>query len=180
MRGVNDMIEDILRREGGYVDHPADRGGPTKFGVTLKTYGAWLGRTVSAADVQGMTEAEAREIYACNYYHTPRIDTLPEAIQPFAFDCAINHGPRNAIKLLQRTVNTAGFGPCDVDGALGPDTRLRLAEADSAMGSFFLSALVHERLALYEAIVARDPSQAAFLKGWCRRAEEFLPDGEVA
>lgn len=174
MTTIEEMISDILRREGGYVDHPADRGGPTKYGVTLATYGRWLGRAATSADVQAMTEDEAREIYARDYYHAPRLGLLPEDIQPLAFDCAINHGPRNAIKLVQRTLNKAGFGPCDVDGACGPDTAHRARAALSAMGGLFVNAIVHERVALYEAIVARDPSQAVFLRGWRVRAFEFL------
>lgn len=177
MQSVDEMISDILRREGGYVDHPADRGGPTKYGITQATYGTWLGRPATIADVQAITEDEAREIYARNYYHTPRLSLLPEEIQPLVFDCSINHGPRNAVRLVQRTLNKAGFGPCDVDGALGPDSARRAAGAQAAMGALFANAIVQERVALYEAIVARDPSQSVFLNGWKRRAESFLVGG---
>jgi lysozyme family protein len=29
-------LKSILRREGGFVDHPADRGGATNFGITVR------------------------------------------------------------------------------------------------------------------------------------------------
>jgi hypothetical protein len=31
---VDTLIDEVISREGGYVDHPADRGGPTMFGIT--------------------------------------------------------------------------------------------------------------------------------------------------
>ena len=37
MKHIDAMITDVIRREGGYVNHPADKGGPTKYGITHKT-----------------------------------------------------------------------------------------------------------------------------------------------
>lgn len=33
----DEIFAAILSREGGYVDHPDDRGGPTHWGITLTT-----------------------------------------------------------------------------------------------------------------------------------------------
>lgn len=173
MKTVDGLIDDILRREGGFVNHPADRGGPTKFGVTQKTLSAWLGRAATVDDVRGLDEAAAREIYERNYYRAPRLDTLPEPIQPFVFDCSINHGPRRALMFVQGVVNEAGFGPVDVDGTLGPQTRQAAETAAAEMGPYFLNALVEERKAFYARLIAGDSSQAVFERGWMARAEEF-------
>jgi lysozyme family protein len=173
------MIDDILRREGGYVDHPADRGGPTKYGITQKTLSAYIGRAALVSEVQTLSEAVAREIYERNYYVAPRIDRLPEAIQPFIFDCAVNHGPRRAIKFVQSVCNQAGCTPTlSVDGAMGPNTRKAAEWANREMGPTLLSALLEERRNFYRLIVAQRPSQEVFLTGWMNRVNEF--ETEVA
>ena len=169
---VSDLIDEVLRKEGGYVNHPADRGGPTKFGITQRTLSTWLGRPVSAEEVRTLDVDTAREIYEQNYYTAPRIDTLPEEIQPLVFDCAVNHGPRRAISFVQRVINEAGFGPIDIDGTLGPQTRAAAEVAQQEMEGFFCNAIVEERLTFYETL-ALDRSQAPFIRGWRARAESF-------
>jgi lysozyme family protein len=179
MHTVQEMIDGILRREGGYVDHPADRGGPTKFGITQKTLSAYIGRSALESEVKSLSEEVAREIYERNYYIAPRIDRLPEAIQPFIFDCAVNHGPRRAIKFVQRVCNQAGYTPpLSVDGAMGPNTRKAAEWADREMDTEFLPALLEERRNFYRLIVKQRPSQEVFLAGWMNRVDEF--EREVA
>ena len=63
----DDIIAAIIRREGGFVDHAADRGGPTKYGITLAVLAAWRGKAVYGADVQALTQEEARRIYQAHY-----------------------------------------------------------------------------------------------------------------
>jgi len=173
------MIDDILRREGGYVNHPADRGGPTKFGITLKTLSAYLGRIVSASDVEALDEATAREIYERNYFYGPHIDQLPELIQPFIFDCAVNHGPSRAIKFVQKVCNQEGYmPPLDEDGGMGSKTRTTAQTAAAEMGDGLLKALLEERRRFFQALVDKDPSQKVFLAGWMNRVKEF--DTEIA
>ena len=69
MNPIDTILDEIIRREGGYVNHPADRGGPTNFGITAQTLGSWrkLGRPATAAEVQALTETEARAIYRQQY-----------------------------------------------------------------------------------------------------------------
>ena len=171
---MQDPIDIILKHEGGFVNHKADKGGPTNFGITQRTYSNYLGRKASISDVRNMSEDTAREIYERSYLTGPRIHTLPDPVpQTLVLDMAINHGPRNGIKMMQRVVNSAGFGPISVDGVIGPMSRKAVENAVDAMGNEFQNALVEERIRFFHRIVARNSSQKVFLKGWLRRAESF-------
>jgi len=176
MPSVDQMIDDIVRREGGFVDHPLDRGGATKFGITQKTLSRYLGRAATVDDVRHLSRDLAHQIYEQSYFLGPGMQRLPELIQPFVFDSAVNHGPRRAIKFVQNVCNDAGFGPIDVDGAVGPQTVAAARRAADAMGQVFLEALVEERRNFYHLIVENDPSQAVFLQGWLNRVAEFEPE----
>jgi lysozyme family protein len=185
---IDTMIDDVIRREGGFVDHPADRGGPTKFGITQATLGRYCGRQVTAAEVAALSLDQARHIYRRDYYLGPRLDQLPTRIQPFVFDSAVNHGPAQAIRFVQRICSQAGFGApraagpdaggLTVDGICGPKTVRAAHDADWAMKDWLLAALIEERRCLYHAIVERDPSQSVFLDGWLARLREFEPGVE--
>jgi lysozyme family protein len=170
---IEGMIDDILRREGGFVHHPADRGGPTNRGITQRTLSAYLGRAATVEEAQSLSAALAAEIYRRDYFLAPRLDGLPERIQPFVFDSAVNHGARRAVRLVQQVCEAAGFGPISLDGICGPQTRRVTAEAERAMGDWLVAALVEERRNLYREIVANDPSQRVFLDGWMNRVAEF-------
>lgn len=172
-QSVESMISDIIRREGGFVDHPADRGGPTCYGITHKTLARYLGRAVTREDVQTVSRELAAEIYRRAYYLEPRIDALPVNVRAFLFDCAVNHGPRRAVKFLQQVLNAAGFGQLGIDGLAGPMTRRQAKKAAETMGPWLLAALSEERRMFYRIIVERDPSQQVFLKGWMNRVAEF-------
>jgi lysozyme family protein len=172
-RSVEQMIDDVIRREGGYVDHPQDRGGPTRFGITQATLSRHLGRPASAEEVRGLERTVAAEIYRREYYAKPGLDTLPERIQPFTFDAAVNHGPSRAIRFVQQVCTDAGYGPLAIDGACGPLTGRVAAAAERAMADWLLAALVEERRSFYYALVARDPAQRVFLDGWLNRLAEF-------
>jgi lysozyme family protein len=170
---VEQMIDDVIRREGGFVNHPQDRGGPTNFGITQEALSRYLGRPASIDDVRRLSRMRAREIYRRDYFERPRIDQLPQRIQPFVFDAAVNHGPGRAIRFVQQVCDAAGFGPLTLDGQCGPRTRQAAAAADRAMGDWLLAALVEERRNFYLALVERDPGQRVFLRGWLNRLAEF-------
>lgn len=167
------MIADVIRREGGYVDNPADRGGPTNMGITRQALATWRGTPVTADDVRELTREEAASIYRTRYYEQPNIDILHERIRPELFDMSVNHGPANAVRMLQQVLNEAGFGPLQVDGLIGPRTIDAATRAEQAMGDYLVNALVDERLFFYRRLVARRPSQRVFLRGWVKRAEQF-------
>jgi hypothetical protein len=172
-RGVDLMIDDILQREGGFVNHPNDRGGPTNFGITMRTLAAWRSPSrVDVPEVRNLRIDEARKIYRSNYFAHPKIDQLPALIQPVMFDMSINHGPAAAIKLLQQVLNDKGRA-CDIDGGIGEETLQSAEAACKALGKDLVNALVTKRIALFQQIVAGDESQRVFLAGWLNRANEF-------
>ena len=171
-RSVDELLDEVIAREGGFVHHPADRGGPTKFGITQRTLSAWLGRPATVDEVWRLDEETAREIYVSRYLAGPRIDTLPPEIVGQAFDMAVNHGPRRAMRILQEVLGLAGWA-VDVDGVIGPQTRKAAFEAQEAMGPFLSNAIADQRANFYRRLVDADPSQRAFLRGWLNRAEAF-------
>jgi lysozyme family protein len=183
---VDEIIAEILRHEGGYVDHPADPGGATNHGVSLR-YARGIGLDldgdgdVDADDIRLVTPAVAAALYRRDFLEQPRIDLLPARLWPILFDWAVNSGPPRAIMGLQRVMNVArvhglGYPPLVEDGVIGPATRRAAIMADATMGRGLVNALVEERIAFYRGLVARDPDKGVFLKGWIRRAEAFRED----
>jgi len=168
------QIDRVIDREAGYIDHPADRGGPTKYGITLKTLENWLGRACTAQDVQALGKSVAHEIYYSWYYIKPGINGLPGLIQPLMLDMAVNHGRGRASQLLQQTLAAHGFDCGAADGKIGEKTVRAAGLATAQMGEGLIAALVEHRKIFYRAIARTDPSQQVFLKGWIARADAFL------
>lgn len=173
MPTAHEIIEEVIRREGGYVNHPNDKGGPTKYGVTLRTLSAYYGRQATLDDVKNLDREQAEEIFLRRYFVGPRLDTLPSSLHAILVDTSVLFGPRRAVEFAQSICNQAGFGPIDEDGVVGPTTRATIKKAVRAMKEFFVNAIVEERIAYHRARVEAVPSQEVFLKGWINRAEEF-------
>lgn len=164
----------LLRHEGGYVDHPADRGGPTNKGITEKTLRKFLrARHPSATDAEieavslrDMSDELIAEIYYQGYWTPSRCVDLPnEALAALLFDAAVNHGARQAIRLMQQGAGMAAF---DCDGLWGKRTRAAIATAGTDSVGLIDGALV-SRERFYRQIVQDDPSQGVFLRGWMNR-----------
>ena len=176
---VDQMIDHLLRLEGGYVNDPDDPGGPTNFGVTQATLAAWRGHPVSAEDVRAMSISEAREIYERRYLYKPRIHELPAPLVPSVFDMYVNAGG-NGIKILQRVLREFGEEVA-VDGALGPQSIGAAQAAHMKAGEYLVDAYGIARRNYYYRLADRRPSSRKFARrrdggkgGWIRRAEEFI------
>lgn len=140
-----EIIDAILRHEGGYVNDPVDRGRCTNHGITLATLSSWRGHAVTCEDVKALTESEARQIYKERYLQP--FDAIEAAIKPHVVDIAVNSGVFRARQLLSMA-----------------------QQSDKPIAV----ALVIERLKFYARIVAADPQQARFFNGWINRAVSFL------
>jgi lysozyme family protein len=116
-------LEETLRHEGGFVDHPLDPGGPTNLGITQATLAAFRGKPVSRAQLMALRKDEAAQIYRNGYWDAVKGDSLPAGIDLAVFDLAVNSGPGRSIRLLQQALGVP------MDGVLGPRTLAALAEA---------------------------------------------------
>lgn len=163
-----EIIDGILLREGGYGDHPDDEGGPTKFGITLKTLERWRVKPCTAADVEGLTEREAREIYRSEYIHRPGFDLIPDdKLRVILVDTAVQWNPAKATRMLQVAVGAKE------DGVLGPGS---LAAAAAYGYDRAAIKVMLERIRRRGRRVTDHPSQSAFAAGWANRDVELLEE----
>ena len=151
--------------EGGYSNHPKDRGGITYKGVTQRTFSAWLAaNNEDDRDVITMTDAEHKTLAYVGYWKRAHCEDCPERVGCFHFDASYNHGPALAVRLLQEALGV------EIDGVYGPETNNALGLIDDLAT---LDAYFEARRMLYCRIVAHDPSQAVFLDGWNNRIRKL-------
>ncbi|TJZ89704.1 hypothetical protein FA743_18015 [Paracoccus gahaiensis] len=127
----------IKRWEGGFVNHPADRGGATNMGITIGTLADWRGKDVTVEDVRNLTRAEADEIFRARYYAICRCGEMPERMAMTVYNCAVLSGPKTAIKFVQEAFNLLGLtvdgSRLTVDGILGRLTMGAVQKTDASV-----------------------------------------------
>lgn len=166
---INDEIIDrILRREGSaFTDHPADRGGPTKYGITVPVFTEFLGREPDIEELRNLTKATAAEIYRALYVLKPNFHRIgDERLREQLVDSGVLHGPGWTIRRLQEIAGVRA------DGVIGPITlkAVEFAEKTNSLGNRFMRRRVHR----IGRIVQADPSQVVWLTGWLDRATSFV------
>ncbi len=186
MQSVQQIANQIVAREGGYVDDPDDPGGATKFGVTIHTMrrlGLDLDQDgdIDQSDVRRLTRAHAVDIFVRHYFETPRIAELPEPIQASVFDMYVNSGA-NAVRILQRLIRDMRI-EVDIDGQIGPQTIQAAHQAMDAAPDHFVDAYGIARRNYYYNLADRRPASRKYARrrdggkgGWILRAEEFLSE----
>ena len=160
-------LQQVLKHEGGYVDHPNDPGGATNFGVTLSVYRQHYGPHQTKETLRHITDEQVAFIYQEGYWNRCRCDMLPSGVDYVVFDQAVNSGPFQSIKWLQKAT---GVTP---DGQLGPIT-LRWVEQSDA--SSLIQAMCRLRLSVLERLRNGDLWRT-FGKGWKRRVTEVESAG---
>jgi len=143
----------ILQNEGGYVNHPADPGGETNFGICKRAY--------PLLNIKNLTKEDAIGIYLRDYWQKMNLMRLNnETFVLHLFDMGVNAGPRTAIKIAQRLVNTVP------DGVIGEKTIRLFNEAQGIEKDYILA-----RQQYYLHIVEHSPDKKVFLKGWLNRID---------
>ena len=173
---IDAMIEATIGKEGGYSNHPSDRGGPTRWGITQ----AVARREGYAGDMKTLPREKAVAIYRLVYAIRPGFAAVAEispAVGEELFDTGVNMGPGVPAAWFQRALNALNRGGTDypdikVDGDIGPATlaafrayrKVRGAAGDAVM----LKALNSLQGARYIDLAERRGANEDFLFGWLR------------
>lgn len=170
MAKIDILAPFILSFEGGYVNHPNDKGGATNKGVTLATWRV-NGRDINGdgkideEDLKLITEEEAIAIMKKNYWDKLKADDIKsQSIANLIVDWGWGSGPVTAAKKIQRIVGA------EADGIVGPKT---IAAINAQDPEALFKKIHNERKLHFESIVRNDPSQQVFLKGWMRRLDSI-------
>lgn len=174
MSKVDQYIKQLVQTEGGYVDHPDDRGGPTNWGITQETARAFGYH----ARMQDMPRSVADAIYKHRYWENPRFDLVAmhsEAIAQELLDTGVNMGPATAAKFLQRSLNVLNqqqklYSDIAADGAIGNMTLAALRACLGHRGKqgelVLLRMLNSLQGARYIELAEKSASQESFIHGW--------------
>ena len=180
MLDVNTIIGEILVREGwpAYTNHAADRGGPTKGGITLAAWREYSQDPGATADeLAALNEAQARLFYMYRHVVEPKFHRIEDpALCALVVDAGVHHGVRHATKWLQWAADVKQ------DGSFGPKTEAAVNGADPREVYLWL---VSMRIRLFGRLIGRDPElaraqqagfnlQARWAGGWNNRAAEFI------
>jgi lysozyme family protein len=171
---VDGLIDDVIGREGGYSNHPADRGGATRWGITEAVARAHGYR----GDMRTLPREEAVDIYRRIYWARPgfdRVGVVAPKIAAELFDTGVNMGPAVAVSFLQRALNALNRGASDY-ADITPGVRID-DPTTAALSAYLAKRAPHGEGVLLKAIEAlqgerylhlaeRRPANEAFLYGW--------------
>lgn len=172
---VDKYIDDLIKREGGYVNNPNDRGGATNYGITeaVARVNGWKG------PMRDLPLDLAKQIYKQQYWINPRFDqvnTLSPSIAEELLDTGVNCGVAFAKPLLQRALNLlnnqgkGGWPDLAVDGIYGSATlgalKIFLDKRGKDGEKVMLKVLNIMQGQRYIEICERNPTQEQFFYGW--------------
>ncbi|MGH4001038.1 MAG: glycoside hydrolase family 108 protein [Pseudonocardiaceae bacterium] len=169
------IVVEVVLVEDGFVAHPDDRGGPTKYGVTQKTLGSYRGRPVTREEVEALTVDEAIRIYELRYVVDPGFDKLAEIslrVAAEVVDTGVNMGVGTAGVFLQRALNALNargelYPDLVVDGRCGSATRAALTSYLAHRNeSALVKALNCLQGARYVELCEARERNESFLYGW--------------
>lgn len=170
-------IAELVKREGGYVDHPADRGGPTRYGITQEVarHHGYNG------DMRKLSLERACDIYQKKYWDVMHLDAIYRRAPELAItlmDFGVHSGTARAARHLQRALNVLcnkgqRWPVLETDGRIGERTLMALDAMISLRGTaggIRLAVAINAlRLAWLVDLAERDVSQQAFAQGWIDR-----------
>lgn len=158
----DNCLKEVLKHEGGFVNHPKDPGGMTNLGVTKKVWEEWMmPQPVTEADMRALTPELVAPLYKNRYWNVCRCDDLPAGVDYVVFDIAVNSGTGRAAKFLQSAV---GATP---DGSIGPNT-ITIVRRTELSPKELINIICDRRELFWKSL----STFSTFGKGWLRRGEE--------
>ncbi|HBE4292736.1 TPA: glycoside hydrolase family 108 protein [Escherichia coli] len=176
MKSKDEIFDAILGKEGGYVNHPDDKGGPTKWGITEKVARAHGYQ----GDMRNLTRGQALEILEADYWYGPRFDQVANLSPDIAAelcDTGVNMGQSVASKMLQRWLNVFNQGgklypDMNTDGHIGPRTinalRAFLEKRGKDGEQVMLTALNCTQGERYLELAEKREANESFVYGWVK------------
>ncbi|MEL4014375.1 glycoside hydrolase family 108 protein [Dryocola clanedunensis] len=170
------IFESILGKEGGYVDHPDDKGGPTRWGITqavARAHGY-------AGSMKELPRETALAILTADYWTGPRFDQVSELSSSIAAelcDTGVNMGPTVQTKWFQRWLNVFNqqgklYPDLISDGQIGPRTISALKAFLAARGKegeqVMLKSLNCSQGQRYLELAEQRPANESFIYGWMK------------
>ena len=180
------LVASVIDREGGFVDHKSDRGGPTNYGITR----AVARENGYQGDMRALPKSLAVRIYEARYWNSIRLDSIAPisaTLAEYLFDFGVHSGPGRAAQELQRTLNVLNnrgklFPDMRVDGVVGPTTLNALADYRKLRGGAGVHVLAESingvRIAFCRGLAERDERQEDFAYGWFHRIVNLRNDVE--
>ena len=150
-----EIIDNVLESEGGYVNDKDDPGGETNMGISKRAY--------PDLDIKNLTREEAKQIYYEDYWTPSKADQLSNQLREVYFDMVVNFGMRGAARVLQQACNGKNTYKIKVDGRVGVATI-------SASKNLEPDRLRAYRVLKFATIVIKKPTQEKYWFGWFRRA----------
>jgi len=143
----------------------------------MASWAAYLGREVTRDEMKELSKEQAIKFYKSEYWDRRRVEEFEPGLRHIWFDMSVNHGSKNAGKILQQSVNTKqGSDALDVDGLIGPNTMGRI-------GILELRDILVERFMFFAnnafrgSRYAERTSSNDFIRGWSfHRIFSFLTD----
>jgi len=151
-------LTEVLKHEGGYVNHPLDPGGMTNLGVTRRVWEEWTGKPADETIMRGLTRDMVAPLYKAKYWDAVKGDDLPSGVDYAVFDIAVNSGPRKAAVILQEAMGVTA------DGVIGPKT-LQAAKVAPPVG--LIGVICNKRMDFLRSL----PHFKTFGEGWTVRVK---------
>ncbi|MEE4350896.1 MAG: glycosyl hydrolase 108 family protein [Pacificimonas sp.] len=171
---IDRLLADLIAREGGYVDHPHDRGGPTRYGITQ----AVARKAGYTGPIRSLPLPTAKRIYRARYWSGPRFDAVAALYPRLAaelFDTGVNMGPGTAVSFLQRALNALNlrgrrWRDLIPTNRIDEATLIALRKYRAQRGPGGEDVLVRAVDALqgerYIALAEKRPANESFVHGW--------------
>lgn len=159
-------FQHILKVEGKeYTDHPLDSGGPTKFGITLKSYRA-MNQKADEDTIKNLTEYDAKVFYLEQFWKPLQCDRIvDDKLRMILFDQAVNRGVFRVVKSVQTILGIK------VDGILGGQT---ISELNFRNSKELGLKILFDAQKHYVDICKANPTQIVFLNGWLNRINSLF------
>lgn len=156
-------VQLVLEKEGGFANHPRDKGGMTNMGITFRTYARFHDMNpdqVTERMMRDLQREEAIEIYRMEYWAKAGCDKLPPGVDLGVFDFGVTAGPRTAARKLQEVVGVKQ------DGSIGEIT---VAAVEACGNIFTINRFADRRIEFYRSL----PDFDVFGRGWTSRTNEI-------